>query len=88
MSSLYTLASMAMIRYDSVVRYERSWHIVTNDKFFTSRFIQQIWGSALILAIPPAFGVGKYVKDDGAIRYFSCRFIVKCIIMMALKFNF
>ena len=69
MSALFTLVSLAMIRYKSVVLYERSWHRATNDRCFTSRVLQQIWGTALVLSIPPMVGLGRYVKDIGSIRY-------------------
>ena len=68
MSSLYTLTAMATIRYISVVRNEQSWHLVTNVRFFTSRYVQLIWVFSLITALPPLIGIGKYVKDVGMIR--------------------
>ena len=68
MSSLYTLVAMAAIRYNSVVRYERSWSLVTQVTFFTSRYVQLIWAFALMLAMPPLIGIGKYVNDVSMIR--------------------
>ena len=68
MSSLYSLTAMAAIRYNSVVRCERSWHLEIQDAFWASRYVQLIWGFALILAIPPLVGVGRYVPDGGMIR--------------------
>ena len=68
MSALYTLVVMAAIRYNSVVRFERSWHVVTHVTYFTSRYVQLIWGFALIVALPPLIGLGKYVNDVGMIR--------------------
>ena len=68
MSSLYTLTAMAAIRYNSVVRSERSWHFEIQAAFWTSRYVQLIWVFALILALPPLVGVGRYVPDGGMIR--------------------
>ena len=69
MSSIYTLVAMALIRYSSVVKFERSWHIVTHDDFLTSRYVQFIWLLALLIALPPTFGIGQYIQDVGMIRY-------------------
>ena len=68
MSSLYTLVAMALIRYHSVVRFERSWHTPTSDEFLTSRYVHAIWVLSLLVAIPPIFGIGKYTPDAGLIR--------------------
>ena len=68
MSSLYTITAMAAIRYSSVVRNERSWHLVTDVKFLTSRYVQLIWVCSIIVAIPPLIGFGNYVKDAVNIR--------------------
>ena len=68
MSSIYTLVAMALIRYSSVVRFERSWHITTHDDFLTSRYVQIIWLLALLIALPPTFGIGQYTQDVGMIR--------------------
>ena len=68
MSSLYTITAMAAIRYNSVVRFESSWHSETHATFLTSRYVQLIWGCALIIAIPPLTGIGKYVNDVGMLR--------------------
>ena len=59
---------MAAIRCTSVIRHERSWHLVTRVTFLTSRYVQLIWGFAFIVAIPPLIGVGDYVVDVGMIR--------------------
>ena len=88
MSSLFTIVAMAIIRYYSIVRYERSWHIVTQDTFYTSRHIQTIWGLALLIAIPPTFGFGNYVNDLGMIRYgisFLKLMLVVSVIRASLK---
>ena len=60
---------MALIRYYSVVRFERSWHIATQEDFLTSRYVQAIWAFSLLIAIPPIFGIGQYTPDVGMIRY-------------------
>ena len=69
MSSIYTLAAMALIRYYSVVRFERSWHIATQDNFLTSRYVQGVWVFSLLIATPPIFGIGQFTPDVGMIRY-------------------
>ena len=69
MSSIYTLVAMALIRYSSVVKFERSWHIATHEDFLTSRYVQFIWLLALLMALPPTFGIGQYIQDVGMIRY-------------------
>ena len=69
MSSLFTIVTMAVIRYLSVVRCERKWHIETGRRFFTSRPVQLIWFLALLMSSPPLLGMGKYVVDIGMIRY-------------------
>ena len=68
MSSLYTIVAMAAIRYRSIVRYERSWHLETNVLFFTSHYVKLIWIFAFLMGIPPLVGVGKYVTDIGMVR--------------------
>ena len=79
MSSIYTLVTMALIRYSSVVRFERSWHTTTHDDFFTSRYVHAIWVLSLLIAIPPTFGIGKYTPDVGLIRYIESLYLVFCI---------
>ena len=68
MSSLYTLTAMAAIRCTSVWRHERSWHMVTNVTFCTSRYVQLIWAFALLMAVPPLIGIGEFAVDIGMIR--------------------
>ena len=68
MSSLFTIVTMAGIRYLSVVRYERKWHIETHEQFWRSRCVQLIWGFSILMSAPPLLGMGKYVADIGTIR--------------------
>ena len=68
MSSLFTLTTMAAIRCQSVIKHERSWHLVTRVTFCTSRYVHLIWGLAFIIALPPIIGIGEYVVDIGMIR--------------------
>ena len=70
MSSLYTLTAMAAIRCSSVWRRERSWYMVTHVTFFSSRYVQLIWGFAFLMAIPPLIGIGEFAVDVGMIRYY------------------
>ena len=68
MTSLYTLVTMAAIRYLSIVRYQRRWHSETQVTFWTSRYVQLIWVLALLMAAPPLLGIGNFVNDIGMIR--------------------
>ena len=68
MSSLFTIVTMAGIRYLSVVRYERKWHIETHKRFWASRCVQLIWLLSFLMSTPPLFGMGKYIIDVGTIR--------------------
>ena len=69
MSSLFTIVTMAVIRYLSVVRCERKWHIETGRRFFTSQPVQLIWFLAFLMSSPPLLGMGEYIVDIGMIRY-------------------
>ena len=70
MSTLYTLVAIAAIRYDSVVRLERSWTSPNHSTYFKSLWVISTWLIALILAILPIFGIGKAAVDLGNVRYY------------------
>jgi len=71
MSSLYTITALAAIRCISVIQYDRTWYVVTRERFITSKYVQLIWVFSLILALPPVMGIGEYVHDIGMIRYWQ-----------------
>ena len=66
---MFTIVTMAVVRYLSVVRYERKWHIETGKRYWKSRPVQIIWMLSLLMSSPPLLGMGKYVVDIGTIRY-------------------
>ena len=68
MNSLYTIMGMALVRYLSVVKLERSWHMQTNIRFWSSRHLHLFWVLSMIFAIPPLAGLGQYAKDTSKIR--------------------
>ena len=61
---------LAVIRYKSVVGYDRSWNLNTNELCCTTGYVKLIWGVSFMIAIPPLFGFGSYKLDVGAIRYY------------------
>ena len=63
MNSLYTITGMAVVRYLSVVRLERAWHLPTKTTFFATRYIWIIWSLSFLIAAPPLIGWGRYAKD-------------------------
>ena len=69
MGSLYTITAMAVIRYKSVVQFERWWHMLTIGTYFSSNYVRMIWSFSLLIAVPPLVGIGKYVIDIGMVRY-------------------
>ena len=68
MGSLYTITAMAAIRYKSVIRFERWWHMLTIGSYFSSNYVRLIWSFSLLLAVPPMVGFGNYVIDIGMMR--------------------
>ena len=67
-SSLYTITGMAIVRYLSVVRLERSWHIHnTNINFWTSPCIWIAWLMGIVFAFPPLIGLGDFKLDTSKI---------------------
>ena len=69
LNSLFTVVSMAGVRYSSIVRLERFWHSQTRNNFWSSPYILKLWGIALIFAIPPLVGFGEYKQDASEIWY-------------------
>ena len=69
LNSLFTVVSMAGVRYSSVVRLERFWHSQTRSNFWSSPYILKLWGIALLFAIPPMVGFGEYKLDASEIWY-------------------
>ena len=69
LSSLFTIASMAWVRYLSVVRLERSWHCQTRNGFWSSPHIWKVWGISLLFVVPPLVGFGEYTMDASTIWY-------------------
>ena len=63
LNSMCTITAMAIIRYLSVVRLQRTWHLNTTNKFWTSKYIWILWSFAFIFAAPPLFGIGQYEED-------------------------
>ena len=68
MSSLYSITVLTAIRCKSVIKYDRSWYIVTSQRFLTSRWVQMIWLISLMIAIPPLIGFGGFVVDVAMIK--------------------
>ena len=66
-----TITALAAIRCISVIQYDRTWYVVTRERFITSKYVQLIWVFSLILALPPVMGIGEYVHDIGMIRYWQ-----------------
>ena len=59
---------MAIVRYLSVVRLERSWHIHnTNINFWTSPCTWIAWFMGFLFAFPPLIGLGDYKLDTSKI---------------------
>ena len=69
LNSLFTVVSMAGVRYSSIVRLERFWHSQTRNNFWSSPYILKLWGIGLIFAIPPLVGFGEYKQDSSEIWY-------------------
>ena len=65
---MYTLVTMAAIRYLSIVQYQRRWNSEKQGSFWNSRYVQMIWILSLLMAAPPLFGLGNFVNDVGMIR--------------------
>ena len=65
---MYTITGMAIIRYLSVVRLERSWHIHnTSISFWTSPCTWIAWFMGVVFAFPPLIGLGDYKLDTSKI---------------------
>ena len=63
-SSLITITGMAIVRYLSVVRLQRCWHIHdTKICIWTSPCIWIIWTIGFVFAVPPLIGFGEYKLD-------------------------
>ena len=59
---------MAIVRYLSVVRLERSWHIHnTSINFWTSPCTWIAWFMGVVFAFPPLIGLGDYKLDTSKI---------------------
>ena len=58
-----TITALAIIRYLSVVRLQRTWHSITVNKYWSSKYIWMVWLFAFIFAAPPLFGIGQYEED-------------------------
>ena len=54
---------MALVRYLSVVRLQRHWHMPKRTSFWSSRYIWMILAVALLIAAPPLIGFGTYAQD-------------------------
>ena len=63
MSSLFTITFMSVVRYLSVVCLQRTWHLRTNKKYWSSKLIWLLWGLSFLFAAPPLVGLGQYQKD-------------------------
>ena len=63
MSSLFTITFMSVVRYLSVVCLQRTWHLRTNNKYWSSKLIWLLWGLSFLFAAPPLVGLGQYQKD-------------------------
>ena len=68
MNSIYTITALAAIRCKSVIGLDRSWTAVTPETILTLTPVRVIWVLAILVAIPPLAGFGKYSLDIGAIR--------------------
>ena len=67
-NSLFTITAMAVVRYLSVVRVQRSWHSNTSESFWASKHVIFLWALSLLFAGPPIFGMGNYQKDISRLR--------------------
>ena len=75
LNSYFTIVSMAGIRYLSVVRLDRSWHVPSRNNFWSSPRIWKVWGITLTIVVPPVLGFGEYKIDTSNIWYI----VNKCV---------
>ena len=69
MNCLFTIIAMAIIRYLSVVKGDRSWNMTTKSTIFTNRLVHLVWFASIVIAILPVLGFGEFSIDVAMMRY-------------------